>query len=81
MPNSLNLFISFHCDFLLDSRSQPSPPIPLSSAPTTNPGPYNIYNFVPMLICTAFAFVYAFNPSSPSSRPIPLCLTPPNGTR
>jgi hypothetical protein len=38
-----------------------------------------IYNFVPMLTCTAFTFEYAANPASPSSLPIPLCFTPPNG--
>ena len=34
---------------------------------------------VPKLTCTAFLFVYASSPASPSSRPIPDCLTPPNG--
>lgn len=36
--------------------------------------------YSPRLTCTALTCVYASSPASPSSRPIPLCFTPPNGT-
>lgn len=58
----------------LDRSPQPSV-IPMCIATADS------HSLVPILTCTAFTLVYAANPASPNSLPIPLCFTPPNGIR
>jgi hypothetical protein len=52
-----------------------------TSAPIHEPPPCSGQSsFVPIFQCTLFTSVHSLIASTPSSRPMPLCLYPPNGT-